>query len=761
MEQSWNRTLFLLGMLITSVVMCSVASGADGVQFALGSPHILKAEHGSSRLKTADINSDGLLDIVTINNSTSLLEIYKQKKSDGEIIFEKIEEPLDDVVMDISMGDFNRDKKTDIVLAFRKKSPVIKYQNKDGDLGEGKPFDCEGGYLSVNDLDNDGLSDLLVLTKEKLQIFHGSKTEGIEEGKPLILFNSSDIGSLPVVCDFDGNGLLDLLYTDSQQRSSTMVRFQTSARSWGLESGFESSEVTALISMELRKGKSPLLATIDSKTKELRLYRNKGQDEALVRFPMAGPFFPSMEAGKQSGGESLLACDLYGKGLKSLLAASPQSAEVNLFLQETKGEFTSRVAASLSDITSLVSLPLNKGALVFSLSNREETIGASVYDASRGLTIPKILDSKRKPLAIAAVCGEGNIGGDLLFLFKDEEDNICLSRIVKMKEPKDLNSPAKEIILPVSSDDEPVAMLAGDVNADGKMDLLIFNSYSPMRLVLGSDEGFSTYATDQGMKKGIFDKLRPAQVALGDLDRDGHDEILIARENFMRAYRIDAKGGLDLVEQLNGKNIASRISSVVLANLDGSGEPEVVLLDSANNLLTIYSRESTGGYELARHHAIEGSKGQRLLAADFNGDGKDDMAVYQNDRLQLFYSGKSTANLSSVWRKKPKEKENSYGRIFAVNILADSNSDQLIALENKDHLLEFYQMAGEGDTQKMQRFFKFKVFDSPGSSSGASYSYSQPRELTSADLDGDGLKDLLLLVHDNIIYYLQKGASQK
>jgi hypothetical protein len=361
----------------------------------------------------------------------------------------------------------------------------------------------------------------------------------------------------------------------------------------------------------------------------------------------------------------------------------------------------------------------------------------------------------------------GDFGGggkdDLVYLFKDEKDALALALIANPTEPAALRTAPRILPLPAGLDFDPVAMMAADVNGDGRCDLLIFSRYNPLCLLLqGENQTFTAFATDQGMKKGIFNKIGPAQVTVADLDGDGKNEILLARDNFARAYRIGADGELTLVDQFNGRDVSSRIGSTAVADLDGDGKPEVVLLDTANQLLTIYARNAKGDFELVRHHDISGVRGTRLLAADLNGDKHADLVVYEGDRMHLFRSGQALQRLETTWRQTPEEKEGKYSDVDSEPLLAGVPSQQLLAVEETEHTLEFYE-PDPAKPEALRRFFRFKIFDDESSMGGgarepgspAMRSRTEPRAVLSADMDGDGTPDLVLLAHDNILYYRQ------
>ena len=760
------------------------ADATAPTSFGLEGPTIVKADWESMALRVGDVNGDALTDFITVNNSKSLLQFFLQEQKGTVRRFEKREEALDYSVVDLALADFNGDGRPDLAVASRNQNVELRYQDEDGKLAPPVTVEVQGGLLVPGDVDRDGKQDLLIIEGGETHFLYGPEKEGLETAKPTRFFCASSPGSRPVLCDLDGNGLGDLIYLDSKRRNTVVVRFQTAPREWGLETGFEITDSvdiealeparkeTAKADGESRAGQTApaLLATIHAKTREIRLYRYEAEAEKAGKLPLAGPYYLSSDPRSQSDRESLVACDLTGDGRTDLLAASPRAAEIGLCVQDERGGLSARTAPALVDISALASVERpTSGALVFSLSGQEETIGVSAWDAARGLSVPQLLDADYKPRAMAVADLDGSGRADLIYLFQDDNNRLHMATIIDPSDPSALRAEPTTHALPSGLEDEPVGMMADDVNGDGRCDLLVFSRYDPLRLLLQKEDGeFESFATDQGMKKGIFNKVRPAQIALADLDGDGKNEMLIARENFVRAYRLTPDGALEVAEQLNGKSAAARISSVAVANLDGEGPPEVVLLDTANKVLTLFAQGESGAYALVRHHDAEGISGARLLGADLNGDGQDDLVVYEGGRPQVFYSGRGSPKLKSLWRRVPEEKEGKYARIQPVELLDGSAFVQLLALEGTENLLELFRLpepSGAGPDQVVsdpERFFHFKVFDDEKSAARNRdlRGRTLPRAVETADVDGDGLRDLVLLLHDNILYYTQsKGTA--
>jgi len=772
-------TILALTLLVGGLSLAQEAE--ERPPFILESPLLIKADWESALLQAGDFNGDGRIDFVTVNNAKNFLQLYsRQEDPDASKVFEKKEEALRDPVSSMVAADFNGDGKKDLALSAPSGKTWLRIQQPDGRLNEDLSLDWQSLFLESDDLDKDGAADLVGLTQDRVTVAYGPLTD--RAGKKTLLsgaasatttalqvfFNGSSAAGKPLLADVDGNGLADILYQDGLRRSRMLVRLQEKPRQWGLEFGVEINESAGFAVWRSPGFESQAevarLGVIDSKTREIRLYGfRSGSTEETVPFRMAGPYYLSFESRGLTGRENIAVADLQGNGRTDLLIASNQAAEISLYLQTEDGRLSQRTAPSLSDIAAIRTVSRPEGDLVFTLSKREETIGVSEWEPERALTVPNLLDSPLKPLAIATADLDGSGKSDLLYLVREQEGEV---RLAAFLDPSDVNlfteGPGKEISLPESENLETEELIAADLNGDKRCDLAVFGLYNPLAIYLQNEDGtFRSYSTQQGMRRGIFGGLKPAQVAIVDLENDGHNEILIARETFARAYRIDSEGNLQLIEQFNGRNAQSRISSVAAGDLDGSGEKEVVLLDTGSQTLSVFTRAETGEFGLARHQELQGLRASRLMSFDADSDGRADLLAWEEDHPQVFWSQKTGLTVDPLWRQAPEEREGKYARIEGVNLIPEevSAGSELIAIEGTEHLMELFKMTyDESGLGRPERLFSFKIFDDERSISRSRdlAGRQDPRDILAADVDGDGILDLVVLMHDNIGCYLQK-----
>lgn len=164
----------------------------------------------------------------------------------------------------------------------------------------------------------------------------------------------------------------------------------------------------------------------------------------------------------------------------------------------------------------------------------------------------------------------------------------------------------------------------GDLNNDGLPDLVTLNqnntsTVGPISIFLNNGAG--GFGSPINI---VQDSLSPNAVAIGDFNRDGNADLIIAGSGISNALHLRLGNGTGNFP--TGTFINERGSpAVVTADFNGDGSLDIAVCNNINEL-RVLNGNGAGGFGAAASFATANTC-QDLVSADFNVDGKPDLAV--------------------------------------------------------------------------------------------------------------------------------------
>lgn len=750
--------------------------------FGFGPIDILKVEDGISGLTVCDFNGDGLNDIAVINNRQSRIEMFLRRREPqeapaparldaGEINrlgfnpnFAAAPILVTVRPVNLAAGDFNGDGLMDLACYADPAGLYVLYQTpSEGDEPQWQAIHkirIDDGLnrpdgLKAGDLNGDGRTDLALAGENGVYVLL-QDDEGAF-GEPRLLGAEGSIQEIRIG-RFNDDLHADLLMVTADPERPIAVRFGYGGGEFSPLIRYECDPPVSPVAFDLFDGPGQELLYIDKRTGRLTARQFAvGRDESQESGE-ASPFAATypLQSPAEGALRDLAWGDFNGDGRLDIAVTEPQAAKVLLYLQDPVRGISSAEeypGFAKTDAIRAADIDLDgKDALVM-ISVEERAIGVSRFDNGR-LTFPHLLEIEGQPLAMDMTDADGDGRPECLYVSRDSDDRIWL-RVYEW-DTDGINLSAAALSLE-SVRSNPDGLRAIDVNADGLADVIIFRLYEdPVLIVQKTDHTFEV-VPDGGKQSGLIKSAAASNLIAAEVNGDGRQDVLIARQNFARHLRF-AEGVWQIVDQFNAAGRDDQILVAQAADLTGDNVPEILLLDGRKNRLQVLQRDEKQTYRVIRQIDVgpwNPGKPLRMLWESFGG--REQLLLFDGAKFALLDPARTDepvlpSVLAPVFVRETTVEGGGYSRLTCGDINSDGRPDLICAEYKKNHI-EVLTIPPGG--RRAVPATRFRVFEEKRYSDSNPRTLAEPRELTAADLTGDGLDDLAAILHDRIILYPQ------
>ena len=296
--------------------------------------------------------------------------------------------------------------------------------------------------------------------------------------------------------------------------------------------------------------------------------------------------------------------------------------------------------------------------------------------------------------------------------------------------------------------DYPISVAIGDLDGDGKPDLAVVNNLSDNVSVYRNTSSSGSISTSSFATKVDFvTGFEPYSVAIGDLDVDGKLDLAVVNngDNTVSILRNTSFSGvIDLSSFATKVDFAtsSRPTSVAIGDLDGNGKPDLAVVNSLINRVSVFRNTSTSGSIVSSSFAakvdfITGVEPFSVAIGDLDVDGKLDLAVANRSGNSVSVLRNTSTSGSIVSSSFAAKVDFATGSSTGPNLVAigDMNGDgkpDLVTANNvSDNISIFRNTSTSGSI--VSSSFAGKVDFATGNT---------PYAVAIGDLDGDGKPDL-------------------
>ena len=761
--------------------------------YGFGPMEILKLQWKLGQPIIADVNADGLNDLIFINNRKARIDLLLQKKDfdpSEYVPIDILDEDVNDILgrekawrfkrfsydlnveaTSLVLADLNADNRLD--LAFYAKDAlrvVLQEQPKPppAEEAEGaepedkrpsgpaeplwmpaKKIDIREGLstsraLAAGDLNSDGRADLALLAGEGTFVLI-QKPDGTL-AQPEKFYSAGQKPKQLHIADVNGDKRLDLVVITAEEEFPVRLRYQSNSGKLGPEVRYDLPISRVLEMAEL--GQTPrsyflCVNRLSGRIQISTLAPNTRREE----FPVFTYPLPATESPEN---RDIVAADVDGDGLWDVVVSDPSRAEFLLFRGAAVAGLTGPGRfPGLTDMRKLVGGDLDGSGkqAIIALSIEEKIIAISRMTDGR-LSFPESVTISDEPLAmdLADINADGQL--DLLYVARQKKEKKYFLRTV-LSVGRDNAQPGPELEL-TELKDKPQDLRAGDIDHDSRPDVMVLRPYGPLLLLRQSQAGEFTQVTKPDIYSGLVADIQPSSLSLGPLGPEGGTAVLLAKKNFARAVVFDPAKGWQVVDQYQASDRQSNLTAAVAALLPGDEALAVVVYDAARAKLEILTQQPDGTYRTERDIKIGSVSVKKMLTGNFGGPSPLSILLAGTHKMILLPVAGQTHLLQKLASFESDIKNVRYGAM-AVGDVNDDDLPEIVVIDQAHNRLEILAFDAEGQLTSAS---KFKAFEEPRAGQRRSES-REPRIVCLGDVTADGKNDIILVVHDRIIIYPQ------
>ena len=719
------------------LTICAVLSqgtaqteAADNPQrdFGFGEMEIYKINNGTHQLKAEDLDHDALADIIFLNNEKSRLEILFRKKKKAvegtellEDLFDNRGMMLDQQVIMYRLADLDGDKNLDVLTIGSPLGMYIRWQNQTGKFSEPMHIflnDLQGVMtIQTADINEDGMEDIIVSRRKNAEILWNNAEHTFIERKTIAY--TDDKCFWIETMDANEDGHLDLLQYYRDKEIPLKIRLGNGKGQFGPSHMLRIPRMKSTTVIRPRAGDPLMLAAILSNSLGMRLYKfEKSEQPSLLE---TQEFTPQRMAVPDKGSLNRLPwinSDFDSDGYDDLLAAAPAQSRLYLYKGDNTGLDPS--ALKYDTLSQISGLTLLADGDILAVSKKEKAI--AIHRRKNMKIFPELPELKGELVSATAIKGTKSI-----FVIRRTDEALALDYYEDTEFKK---------TWPLELDNDPSSMQAFTMD-DSKTGIILYIDYAMPEMLLVSNSGIEKVKAAQF--RALSQNLKPGQVT--ELDPGSGETLIIAHGPTVRQYKW-VNNSYKIVRQFNPMN--EHAEANISCRYKWKKNKGLLVYDSNSKDLLWYQDGKTA--EPKKIHIAGGGNFEAMV--QLKNKNKSIFIMLSTKDIALLADKGDMLSLKSLGEYMSQSEKPSL-RLSRMIEIGSPKRPALAIVDAANRAVEIVTKQEDGIKNELT-FAAFLKSDMVGPSRAHT---TEPHDISSADINGDGYDDMILLIHDKLLIY--------
>lgn len=705
---------------------------AAKVDFAVGA--------GSYYSILVDVDGDGKLDVVTANTDGGTFSVYRNTSSPGSISFaSRVDVASGSTPFTLSSNDIDGDGKPEIVTVSYSTDTVSIFRNTStlGSVSFATRQTFAAGSFPrcavIRDLDGDGRADLVVANEfaSSISVFRNTSSGGSISFASRQDFTTATGPFGIAVGDLDGDAKLDVAAYGTGNTCSLLRNTSTPgsiAFAPKQDIAWQYGHFIALADVD-GDGKADLV-TDQEFANTVSVHKNTSTPGAIS-------FATGVSFATGNAPFGVAVNDLNGDGKPEIVVSNKNAGTVSVFRNTTSPPPTT--ISSVSPTSGLVGSSVTITGTSFSPTVSQNVVyfggaSAAVTAASAtSLTVTVPTGATYAPISVTVGGLTAYSSARFLPTFAGAGTIVPTSFAAH---------------LDFTSGTSPEFLAIGDFDGDGKLDLATAATGSNAVSVFRNTG--STGAVSFAARFDSTTGTTPTGIAIADIDGDGKLDLVNANygsTNISVFRNTGTPGSIAFASRVNA-NVTSAPFGIAIGDLDGDGKPDVVAANEGGGNVSVLRNTSTVGSVsfAAKVDFTAGNGSVNVAIADLDGDGRLDLVVVNQTAgtISILRNTSTGGSISFATKVDFTVGSNPNG-ITICDLDGDGKLDIAVANRTSNSVSVFRNTSSSGSITLAARIDFTTGTD--------------PRGIAIGDLDGDGEPDLAVVNYTSNTVSVLKNTS--